>query len=179
MRQVCIILAICITLVRCNDFPVNFAHPKSKENSSDEEQDSTFEDSIVILNPNPDSTHFSGSIKKISYPSHLHKCMDSLTDYSFDCLGARLKIHVPCYYLRTDYLEYTEGQILTIHYPDSSSISILCGSLADLSIEDHKADGLFSKKVIVNGYQITYSNVPKRRLILFNTAFELLKKDIK
>lgn len=86
---------------------------------------------------------------------------------------------MPCNYLWTDYFQYTEGQILTIHYPDSSTISILCGYEAILSIQDNKTEGLHYKKVIVKGYQVTYANVPGQKLRLFNNAFELLNKDIK
>lgn len=106
-------------------------------------------------------------------------CKDSLTNYSFNCLGSNLKIHVPCNYLRTDYFQYTEGQILTITYPDSSTIEILCGTQADISIQDNKTEGLFYKKVIVKGYQVIYENVPGHKLQLFNNAFELLNEDIK
>jgi hypothetical protein len=126
-----------------------------------------------------DSTNFSGRLAKVVYPSNRLSCIDSLTDYSFNCLGNELKIHVPCNYLRTDYFQYTEGQILTIHYPDSSTISILCGYEASLSIQDNKIKGLYYKKVIVKGYNVTYANVPGQKLRLFNTAFELLDKDIK
>lgn len=145
------------------------------------EPGSTPEDSgqVVVLLPDTDSINFSGSITKVVYPSNRLPCIDSLTNYSFNCLGSKLKIHVPCNYLRTDYFQYTEGQILTIHYPDSSSITILCGTQADLSIEDNKTKELYDKKVIVKGYQITYENVPEKRLRLFNTAFELMNKDIK
>ena len=126
-----------------------------------------------------DSTNFSGRLAKIVYPSNGLPCLDSLTDYSFNCLGKELKIHVPCNYLRTDYFQYTEGQILTIHYPDSSTIGILCGTQANISIQDNKIEGLHYKKVIVKGYQVIYQNVPRQKLRLFNYAFELLNKDIK
>jgi len=113
------------------------------------------------------------------YPSNGLPCIDSLTNYFFSCLGKELKIHVPCNYIQTDYFQYTEGEILTIHYPDSSTISILCATQANLSIQDNKTKGLHSKKVIVKGHQITYANVPGQKVRLFNNAFELLNKDIK
>jgi hypothetical protein len=100
-------------------------------------------------------------------------------NYSFDCDGSWQKIHVPCNYLRTDYLQYIEGQILTIHYPDSSTISILCGSNMDIGITDNKTKGLHYKKVIIKGYQLIYEDVPRQKLRLFNNAFELLNRDIK
>jgi len=86
---------------------------------------------------------------------------------------------VPCNYLRTDYLQYTEGEILTIHYPDSSTISILCGTMAEISTEENKTKGLYNKNIIVKGYQITYADVPEQKLQLFNNAFKLLNEDIK
>jgi hypothetical protein len=85
---------------------------------------------------------------------------------------------VPCNYLRTDYFQYTEGEILTITYPDSSTIEILCGTQADISIEDNETNGLHHKKVTVKGYQLIYENVPEQKLRLFNAAFDLLKEDI-
>lgn len=86
---------------------------------------------------------------------------------------------MPCNYLRTAYLQYTEGQILTIHYPDSSYIRILCDDMTTLCNEDNETNDLHHKKVIVKGYQITYDNVPEQKLQIFNKAFELLNKDIK
>lgn len=125
-----------------------------------------------------DSTHFSGRVAKVVYPSN-QACKDSLTEYSFNCLGTELTIHVPCNYLRTDFFQYTEGEILIIHYPDASSISILCGTQASFSNAEASTNGLHHKNVIVKGYQLTYSNVPEQKLRLFDTAFELLEKDIK
>lgn len=126
-----------------------------------------------------DSTNFSGRLTKVDYPTNQLACKDSLTVYSFDCLGSKLKIHVPCNYLRTDYLQYTEGQILTIHYPDSSNIGILCGTQANIGIQENKNRGLHYKKVIIRGYQVIYANVPEQKLRLFNKAFELLDSDLK
>jgi len=142
--------------------------------------DNTSEDSgqIVVLHRDTNTIHFSGSKTKVIYPSR-NACRDSLITYSFNCRGNDLKIHVPCNYLRTDYFQYTEGEILTIHYPDSSTISILCGADADLSITHNKTKEVYSKKVIVKGYQVTYENVPEQKLQLFNNAFELLKEDVK
>ena len=126
-----------------------------------------------------DSTNFSGRLAKVEYTSNRLMCRDSLTEYFFNCLGRKLKIHIPCNYLRTHHFPYTEGEILTITYPDSSSIGILCGSQANLSIQDNKTKGLNYKKVIVKGYQVIYQNVPGQKLRLFNSAFELLNNDIK
>ena len=106
-------------------------------------------------------------------------CKDSLTNYSLDCDGRKLEIHVPCKYLRTDYFQYIEGRILAIIYPDSSSIRILCGANADISIQDNKTKGLHYKKVNVKGYQVIYEDVPGQKLRVFDKAFELLKTDIK
>lgn len=162
-----------IALKACNNRPDN----STQSNSAD----STNEDSgqVVVLFPATDSIYFDGCITKVVYPSNRRTCKDSLTNYSFDCGGSWLKIHVPCNYLRTAYLQYVEGEILTIHYPDSSIINILCGELTTLSIPEHKNNGLHHKKVTVKGYQITYANVPEKRLRLFNTAFKLLNRDIK
>jgi hypothetical protein len=169
MRQLFIILTVFIALTACNN---------SADRSWIIKTDITSEDSVALI-PDADSINFSGSITKVVYPSNPLPCEDSLISYSFDCLGNKLKIHVPCNYLRTDYLQYTEGEILTIHYPDSSTICILCGADADLSITDNKTKELYSKKVIVKGYQVTYENVPEQKLQLFNNAFELLNEDIK
>jgi hypothetical protein len=125
------------------------------------------------------STNLSGRWAKVDYSSNRVTCKDSLINYSFNCLGNKLEIHLPCNYLRTDYFQYTEGEILKITYPDSSTISILCGTQANISIQDNKTNGLHYKKVIVKGYQVIYANVPGQKLRLFNTAFELLNKDIK
>ncbi|MEO6547732.1 MAG: hypothetical protein ABIN94_07015 [Ferruginibacter sp.] len=126
-----------------------------------------------------DSTNFSGRLLKVDYASNQQTFRDSLINYSFDCLGSKLKIHVPFNYSHIDYFQYTEGQILTIRYPDSSSISILCGTQANISIQESKTKGLHYKKVIVKGYQVIYENVPGQKLRLFNNAFELLNEDIK
>ncbi len=172
LRQLFIILAAFIALTACNN---------SADRSWIIKPDSISEDSgqVVVLLPDTDSIHISGSITEIIYPSSRRPCKDSLTNYSFNCFGNKLKIHVPCNYLRTNYFQYTEGEILTIHYPDSSTISILCGTEADLSIPDNKTKGLHHKKVIVKGYQLSYENVPEEKLQLFNNAFELLNEDIK
>lgn len=106
-------------------------------------------------------------------------CIDSLTKYSFDCMGSKIKIHVPCDYIRIDTFQYTEGEILTIVYPDSSNIMILCGAEANISIREDKALELYYKKVIVKGYQLIYDSVPKNKLHLFDKAFALLNEDIK
>lgn len=179
LKQFRIILATCIVLTACDNNRNITAQSSSKNYNSRTKPDSTFQDSIVLLNPNPHDIHISGSITKVVYPSKNLTFQDSLADYFFDCLGNKLKIHVPCNYLRTDYLQYTEGQILIIHYPDSSTISILCGTMTDLGVQDKKTIGLYDKKVIVKDYQITYANVPEQRLKLFNYAFELLDIDIK
>ncbi len=127
-----------------------------------------------------DSTNFSGKwLATVDYHSNRPTCKDSLSEYSFNCLGNNLKIHIPCNYLRTNYFQYTEGQILKITYPDSSTIGILCGTLADISVSDKKANGLNNKKVIVKGYQLTYDKVPNQKVRLFDKAFEQLNKDIK
>ncbi len=169
MRQFFIILTVFIALTACNT---------SADRSWIIKADISSEDSVVLI-PDADSIHFSGSITKVVYPSNPLPYEDSLISYSFDCLGNKLKIHVPCNYLRTDYLQYTEGEILTIHYPDSSTISILCGTMAEISTEENKTKGLYNKNIIVKGYQITYADVPEQKLQLFNNAFKLLNEDIK
>ena len=125
-----------------------------------------------------ESIHFSGGLVKVEYPSDPLACEDSLTRHSFDCLVRKLEIHVPCNYLHINYFQYSEGQIITIHYRDSSMISILCGTQADIAMQNKKTEGLHYKKVIIKGYQIIYENVPEQKLRLFNSAFELLNKDV-
>jgi hypothetical protein len=130
-------------------------------------------------NATEDSLHFSGRwSSKVDYHSNRPACKDSLTEYAFNCLGNNLKIHIPCNYLRTNYFEYTEGQILKITYADSSEVGVLCGTQADISVSDKKNNGLHCKKVIVKGYQFTYDNVPNQKVQLFEKAFKLLYKDI-
>ena len=126
-----------------------------------------------------DSIHFSGEwLTKVDYHSNRPACKDSLTEYAFNCLGNNLKIHIPCNYLRTNYFQYTEGQILKITYPDSSKIGVLCGTQANISVSDEKNNGHHCKKVIIKGYQFTYDKVPNQKVHLFDKAFELLYKDI-
>ena len=170
-----------IAFTACGSSSDNSTHANLADSYSTITLDTIPEDSvqIVVLRSDTDSINFTGSIVKVVYPSNRMAGKDSLTDYSFDCFGSKLEIYVPCNYLRTDYFQYTEAQILTIHYPDSSRITILHGTQADLSIQNNKTRELHNKKVIVKGYQVTYQNVPGQKLQLFNTAFELLKKDIK
>ena len=126
-----------------------------------------------------DNMNFSGGMVKVEYPSDPLPCKDSLTNYTFNCLGNDLNIHIPCNYLRTDFFQYTEGRILTIHYPDSSTISILCGTEANINLPGDNTKGYYFKKVVVKDYQIAYENVPGQKLRLFNKAFDLLNEDIK
>jgi hypothetical protein len=178
MWKLFIIQIAIITMTACAN--VDYCHQSNLGSIKETmKSNSENEDSTVVLNPNPDSTNYSGSVTKITYPTKRHFCQDSLTNYSFECLGNRLEIHLPCYYLRTEYLQYTEGQILTIFYPDSSTISILCGTQANLSIDEKKTNERYSKKVVVSGYQFTYTNVPKNKMHIFNKAFDLLNKDIR
>jgi hypothetical protein len=166
-------MAALIALTACNSIPDNSTQANLEESTNEDTGQ------VVVLFPVTDSIYFGGCITKVIYPSNRKTCKDSLTNYSFDCDGSWQKIHVPCNYLRTDYLQYIEGQILTIHYPDSSTISILCGSNMDIGITDNKTKGLHYKKVIIKGYQLIYEDVPRQKLRLFNNAFELLNRDIK
>jgi hypothetical protein len=139
----------------------------------------TYNDSTVILDSNCVDLHSTGCYTKVIFPSKQHLCIDSLTEYFIDhCDGRKLKLHVPCNFLKTEYFQYTEGEILSIHYPDSSQISILCGSLTTLSVSDKKNNGRYDKKVTIQGFQICYYDVPRHRLELFNKAFDLLYDDI-
>ena len=92
-----------------------------------------------------------------------------------------MQIRVPCNYLRTDVFWYTEGNILTIAYPDSSSIRILCGSNATIELKElsERNSKLFYKKVNVKGHELIYEDVPKNMVRIFDRAFDLLETDIK
>ncbi len=175
MRTIIFILTVSIAIVACDSKSDNSTQTNSVDSFSKATQDFTVE-TVFVQPAIVDSTHFSGRLTKVVYPSNRVPCKDSLSNFSVPCLG---EIPVPCNYLRIDYFQYTEGQILTIHYPDSSTISILCGSNANINIPENKTKNLHHKKVIIKGYQITYENVPEQRLRLFNYAFELLNKVIK
>jgi hypothetical protein len=126
-----------------------------------------------------DSIHFGGEVTKVEYPTGPVVCLEGLESFSLACLEKQLNIHIPCNRLRTEYFQYTEGEIVTIVYPDSSRISILCGTQADLSLSDKEASGRYQKKIVVKGYQLTYEDVSEARLPIFEKAFELLERDIK
>ena len=74
----------------------------------------------------------------------------------------------------TDVFNYVEGFIKTYHYPDKSSVSILCGSNADLGVERNLTG---NRKIIVNGHQITYNHVPEEKIEVFNQAFNRMKNE--
>jgi len=98
------------------------------------------------------------------------------------CDSDTLELILPSNWESTRIFQYEEGFIKTYNYLDNSSLSILCGSNAFLSTAN---DSLNSRKISVNGREITYNHVPDERLNQFNSAFdqmvanqkELQKKD--
>jgi hypothetical protein len=165
---------VLIAIVSCN----NKSYNSDKINSEDSNSELDVKEIKKSLSDN-NYINTTGIITKVSYPSKNLLCEDSLTQYSFECLGKKLNLHVPCDYLRTSIFQYTEGQILTIHYQDSSRIRILCGYEAEISIEQELKDQLHSKRIKIDNYQITYEDVPKKRLKLFENSFRLMENDIR
>ena len=165
---------VLIAIVSCN----NKSYNENKTNSKDSNSEPNNKGINKPLKETND-INTTGIITKVSYPSKNLLCEDSLTQYSFECLGKKLNLHVPCDYLRTSIFQYTEGQILTIHYQDSSTIRILCGYEAEINIKQELNDQLYSKKLEIDNYQITYEDVPKKRLKLFENSFGLMENDIR
>lgn len=83
---------------------------------------------------------------------------------------------IPSDYVKTDTLQYMEGFIKTFTYADKSYISVLCGANANLELSEDSAN-LHSRKIEVEGFQITYGQVPQARHSLFNRAFDLCVND--
>jgi hypothetical protein len=101
---------------------------------------------------------------------------DSLVPVKFrsKCLGIDLKIRIPYGYNKPTYENSISGFYIVINYPDKSSIQICCDISSGLEPSDNFKQDVFSKKVTVNGIEFCYYGVPKRRVRLFDKAFELL-----
>lgn len=100
---------------------------------------------------------------------------DSLILYTFECNDS-LSLKIPSGTFKVSRFNYEEGFILTIEYSDHSRISILCGSNASLRESGSNDKNLYFRKEVVKGHEIIYQGVPKNRLNLFNTSFDLLEK---
>jgi hypothetical protein len=102
---------------------------------------------------------------------------DSLISIKFKCIDSLiLKIPSGQFLISTD--SYEEGYLYSIVYSDSSYIIILCGSNADLDI-NNKTINLYNRKEKVQGHTIIYEGVKKSRLSIFNHAFDLITIDRK
>jgi hypothetical protein len=101
---------------------------------------------------------------------------DSLVAVKIRCMNDSLAIKIPSGQYKTQRTWYTEGSILSIVYDDWSIITILCGHLADLQLNEQK-DNLFGRKTKVKGRTIIFENVKAERLDIFNHAFDLMEQN--
>jgi len=97
---------------------------------------------------------------------------DSLSTQYLEDGSRQLNLFIPSDYVQKDTMHYVEGLIVTFVYDDKSSITVLCGANANLQVSEDSAN-LYSRKIIVDGFQITYEQVPQSKLSLFNRAFDL------
>lgn len=93
------------------------------------------------------------------------------------CDNDLLKIYFPEGYLSTDTFSYMEGFIQTFKYPDGSSISILCGANATFSNDEDQAKGLYSRKIKVKGYEMTFQRVTLKMKPVFDRAFDMIESE--
>ncbi len=99
--------------------------------------------------------------------------LDSLITFNFICRDS-ISVEIPSGTFKTQLDHYTEGFVISLLYSDASSISILCGSSAELNLNDTPLTKVFDRKEIANGLILRYQNVPAHRLAIFNEAFDAL-----
>lgn len=103
----------------------------------------------------------------------IHK--DSLVPVTFKCKGVDKTIKVPAGHKKPYHNNYEEGSIITISYPDSSYIAIICGSNAELNLKDENTN-LHGRKIYSDGLTIIYEHVRDKNLKYFERAFSKLEK---
>ena len=92
------------------------------------------------------------------------------------CENDSITIYIPDGYLSTDTFNYMEGYIQTFFYPDSSTVSILCGANATLSIGEYEVDELYSRKINYKYHDVTYERVTSKMKAVFDESFDMMEK---
>lgn len=80
---------------------------------------------------------------------------------------------------KTEKYEYTEGNVQTFFYSDNSFITIICGSLMNFETPEKKQVDKFWRQEKIMGKMIIYGNVTKERKMIFDKAFDEMKKQKK
>ena len=99
---------------------------------------------------------------------------DSLVKFSFECKGKKKTFKIPAGHLSPKYSDHQAGKLITINYPDSSYIKILCGTYA-LLLSDNNTD-LNERKEYVDDMTIVYEYVKNERLKYFKKSFDKIAK---
>ena len=100
----------------------------------------------------------------------------SVQNVNILCESDTITIYLPEGYSSIDTFNYMEGFIHTFIYPDSSTVSILCGSNAKLTLGKNQADELFSRKITFNYHDITYERVTAEMKVIFDEAFDMMEQ---
>jgi hypothetical protein len=97
------------------------------------------------------------------------------------------------------YYNYAEGSIVDFNFPDSSSISILCGGNALLVLDSlylstdtvkvngkvfsiryfNKANNRYARQDYLNDFDILYQDVSLKRKDVFDSVFDFLEQNKK
>jgi len=102
---------------------------------------------------------------------------DSIQSVNLICENDTIEIYIPEEYVSTDTFNYMEGFIQTFIYPDSSTISILCGANATLCINEDQADGLYFRKIKFRHHDMIYERVTPEMKLVFDEAFDMMEKE--
>ena len=103
---------------------------------------------------------------------------DSLVKFSFECNGKKRTYKVPCGHLNPKYSEDHHGwRLITLNYPDSSFINILCGKYSLLLSDNYRGEDYFERKEYVDHLTIVYEFVKKDRLKYFEKSFNKIAKN--
>jgi hypothetical protein len=92
------------------------------------------------------------------------------------CESDTIEIYIPEGHVSTDTFNYIEGFIQTFIYPNNSTVSILCGANATLSINVDKTDGLYFRMIKFRHHDMTYERVTSEMKHVFDEAFDMMEK---
>jgi hypothetical protein len=98
---------------------------------------------------------------------------ERLVDFTLNCHNTTI-LKIPEGYIWTDTSRYVEGHIVTVIYPDSSYISILCGANAELNLPSEQIKELYYRKKKFKGITILYQRVTPIRKKTFDKFFASL-----
>ncbi|MCB2376968.1 hypothetical protein LGH70_05210 [Hymenobacter sp. BT635] len=100
-----------------------------------------------------------------------------LTPISLDCGCTNTtprQLMLPNGYVATTPEWYEEGTIRMFRYADRSTITLLCGSNAQLRLPKRQKKGLYSRVEVLPGgcAFLLYTNVPAARVAVFNWTLD-------